>query len=198
MSHRLKCTACGFLIVFLANADWAMANTTSLGDIAFNTLIPSAVGSPGVNDFAIDNFTGGFSLPPDFPASDPLTFLNSTLTLTVTGGSQQTIDLGDLGPGSYTPVSLQFSDATNFIAATFSATLSPTEFSLSDGTIFQTASSQILVNLTPSAGSTLSPDTDFALITASSTQSAVPEPATGALVVALLGFGLWFRMRARF
>jgi hypothetical protein len=126
------------------------ADTIGLGVFSFNTLIPGAPGSPGVNDFAIDNFTGSSALPPDFPATDALTFMNSAVVLTMQGGSQQTVSLGDLGPGSVTPTALQFSATTNFTSAVFTATLSPTIFAISGGGSFQASSSQISAILSPS------------------------------------------------
>jgi hypothetical protein len=171
----------------------AQASTISLGVLSFNTLIPGAPGSPGVNDFAINNFTGASSLPPSFPATTPLTFMNSSLLLTQQGGSQQTINLGNLAAGSYTPAALQFSTVTNFASAVFSATLNPTSFSTAGGP-FQATSSQISVTLTPSSGAFLVPGTDFALINVS---TGTPEPATVLLVLPALTAAILLRRKYR-
>jgi hypothetical protein len=140
-----------------------------LGVLSFNTLIPGAPNSPGLNDFEIDNFTGASDLPPDFPVSGPLTFDNSSLLLTFQGGSRQTVLLGDLAPGSYTPASLQFSATMAFTSALFKATLSQTGLSLYDGSSTQASSAQISINLVPSAGA-------YSLIAVNVGTAAVPEP----------------------
>ena len=168
------------------------ADTVSLGIFSLNTLIPGVPGSPGVNDFAIDNLSGSFSLLPDFPASDPLTFMNSSVVLTLQGGSQQTITLGNLGSGSFTPASLQFSASTSFTSAIFTATLNPTSFSLGGGSSFQAASPQLSVILSPSSGAVLSPGVDFARI---SVTSSVPEPHPGLLVLTGFAAAIWLRKR---
>ncbi len=174
----------------------AQASTISLGVVSFNTLIPSGPSSPGVNDFAIDNFTGSSSLPPDFPATTSLTFMNSFLLLTQQGGSQQTVSLGDLGPGSYTPASLQFSVVTNFTSAVFTATLNPTTFLISGGSSFQAANSQISVRISPSSGAVLVADTDFAPINVSNT-GAAPEPGTAMFVLSAFTAAILLRKRYR-
>ena len=152
------------------------AASVNLGIVSLNTLIPSASSSPGVNTFSIDDFTGTSALPPDFPATDALAFVNSSLVITSSAGSQ-TVSLGSLTPGSYTPASLQFSAANTFTSAVFTATLSSNRFSLSGGATFQPASTQISVGLLPLAGSSLVPDRDFAAIAVSDTSN-VPEPST--------------------
>lgn len=66
------------------------ADTVALGAITFDVFIPGGIGSPGVNDFSIDGFPGLFGLPPDFPASDPLIFLNSSTELSFSATSVPT------------------------------------------------------------------------------------------------------------
>lgn len=161
----------------------AFAVPINIGLISFDVLIPGG-GTPGVNVFNVSNLTGGFALPPDFPALDPLVFLNSSLTLT-DGGTPTVISLGNLGPGALDPtIPVQFPDSALFSSAIFVATLSQTSFLLSDGTTFVAASSAITVELLPSFGPSLVPGADFALITVS--PSPVPEPGT----LFLLGTGL--------
>src|SRR4051812_17292927 len=80
----------------------AAFGSTNVALISFDLLIPGDINSPGVNVFNIANFTGGFSLPPDFPVLDSLELLNSSLTL-MDGGSPLVILLGDLVPGAFNP-----------------------------------------------------------------------------------------------
>ncbi|MDQ2840873.1 MAG: hypothetical protein M3Y72_07525 [Acidobacteriota bacterium] len=155
--------------------------------MSFNTLVPGVPGSPGVNTFAIDNFTGPSSVPPDFRAADPLIFLGSSLLLDTANSTAQTVSLGNLGPGSYTPTSLQFFSFTSFTAAVFTATLNSSSFLLSDGSKFQPNGVQIAVTLKPLSNGVLSPGSDFAPISISDSPI-VPEPHTGLLF--LVGLGL--------
>ena len=50
------------------------ADIVNIGVLSFNNLNPGSHGSPGINDFEIDNFTRGiFALPPDFPVVGSIT-----------------------------------------------------------------------------------------------------------------------------
>lgn len=173
-----------FLITLLAVATAIQADTIEVGAISFDTLIPGSIDAPGVDDFSIFNLTGDFSVPPDFPVTDPLVFENSALVITEVGGLQQTFNLGDLGPGAYSPDSVQFSSAIGFTSAIFTATLNSTTFGLWDSSIFGASSSELQVVLSPSSGDTLSADVDSAFITVTNT----PEPKTVSLV--WIGLGL--------
>lgn len=180
---------------------WPMASnaaTIALGGISFNTLIPSGGGVPGLTSFEVDNFTGSFALPSDFPVIANLTFQNSQLTLTEQGGAQDLILLGDVTPGANTPNALDFSSTLNFVSATFTATLSSQTFALSDGTTFEASSGQISSTVTPASGLILSPDIDFSLIFASgnSVPTTIPEPQTLSLTLITL-VGAICRLRAR-
>lgn len=175
------------------------ADTVSVGVVSFNTLIPGAPGSPGVNDFEIDNFTGPFDLAPDFPSVTSLSFNNVTLILSLVGGGTQTITLGNLTAGSYTPVNLQFSASDGFSSAQLTATLNQTTFSLSGGSSFSATSAQLSVLLTPNSGPSLTPDTDFSLISVSdAAATSVPEPATSWAVGATLASVIYASRRKRF
>lgn len=174
------------ILLFVMSSFPLYGASVNLGDLSFNTLIPSAPGSPGINQFEVDNFTGAFALPPDFAAMSGLSFDSATLLLNLVGGSTQTVALGDLTEGSNTPLSVQFSASNGFTSAQLTATLNQTKFSLAGGSSFNAASGQINVLLTPASGTTLVPDTDFALITISGTSTAIPEPPGIWLATALV------------
>jgi hypothetical protein len=91
-------------------------------------------------------------------------------------------------PGANTPNILSFSSQVNFVSASFTATLSAATFTFSDGTTFHASSNQISSEVTPSSGSTLSPDVDFSLITVAGTSglTAIPEPRS--IFLALLAW----------
>ena len=175
-----------------------MPATLALGGVSFNTLIPGGAGVSGVTNFEVDNFTGAFALPSDFPVIANLIFQNSQLVLTEQGGTQDVISLGSLTPGAATPNVLDFSSTIGFVSAAFTATLSSQTFTLSDGTTFEASSSQISSEVSPSAGPTLSPDIDFSLIIVSGTSvpTSVPEPRWLLLpLVALAGMAAIRRHR---
>jgi len=180
------------------------ASTIAVGVLSFDTFIPpGGDGSPGVDAFDIVNLTGGFSLPPDFPVTDSLTFEDAILTLTLSDSSEEVFDLGDIGPGflldgSGNPV-VQVSSDESFTSAELTATLSPTTFMLFDGSMFSADSSALDVLLLPSSGSTLTVDVDETTIDVSSAAAAsTPEPARAALVLAgCFGLFFWSRRAAR-
>ncbi len=190
--------ACGLLTPV------AHASTISVGVLSYDTFIPpGGDGSPGVDAFDIANLTGGFSLPPDFPVTDSLTFEDAVLTLTLTDSSQQVFDLGDIGPGflldgSGNPV-VQVSSDESFTSAELTATLSPTTFMLFDGSTFTADSASLDILLLPSSGPTLTVDVDQTTIDVSSAAAAsTPEPAGAALVLTgCFGLLFWLRRGAR-
>jgi hypothetical protein len=149
----------------------------SIGYLSFDNPIPGAPGSPGVNAFTVGNLTGdplsgGFALPPTFPVLTNLTFKNSSLELFSGGLLTQTLNLGDIGPGFFSPNDLQFPDTQNFSSALFMATLDFTSLQLDGGGSLTASSDQISALLLPSIGNTLTAGTDFTLIEV----AAVPEP----------------------
>ena len=187
-----------FSLLLLAGLIECDASTIDLGFISFDTLIPSAPGSPGVNDFSLDNFTGdptsgGFALPPDFPVLTNATFLDATWTL-FSDTTSLVFSLGDLGPGSYNPEALEFSDSQTFTSALFTASLSPGALFLQDGTSFVPATTTLQVELSPSEGPALQPGVDFSLISVPQTIPA-PEPSTLALFAAAVLVCLGLRLR---
>jgi hypothetical protein len=181
----------------------ARADVVFVGALSFDTFIPSASGLSGVNTFDVSNLTGVFSLPPDFPVSDPLTFASATLTLTLSDMSQDRLALGDIGPGflldgSGNPI-VQVPASQTFISAGFTAILSPLAFSVSDGASFLADSTSIDLLLLPSSGPTLTADLDEAAILVPG-QTITPEPATGewtAIILACAIVARCKRSRAR-
>jgi hypothetical protein len=120
--------AVGAVIAAFACVSFARANVIDIGFVSFDNVIPSGgPGSPGVNGFSVNNFTGdpalgGFALPPFFPVLTFVTLTNAELDLS--GPSPQSLPLGNLAPGSYDPFTLStaFPDTVLFTSATFTAT----------------------------------------------------------------------------
>lgn len=178
-------------VVLVLTTGSVHADTIPVGILFFNNLNPAGPGSPGVNDFEIDNLTGSlFSLPPDFPVVDSLVFGSLQLMLSGSGGPQ-TIPVGDISPGFNTPSSLQFPDSFSFSEAVLQATLSQTSFALSDGTTFLANSSSLTATLDPASGPSLVPGQDFVVLSVSGeVASGVPEPRYGAYLLVLLGLAI--------
>src|SRR5262245_37689344 len=171
----------------------AQADPISIGFISFDNIIPSSPGNPGSNGFTIANLTGdpangGFALVPDFNVFTPLVFMNSVLTV-VANSSTTVFSLGDIAAGFFLPDSLLFPGSAEILSATFSATIAPTLFQISDGTSFLANSGSFSTTLLP-AGGFLAPG-DFALLNIEAQRqptdvSTVPEPST----LSLLNLGL--------
>jgi len=169
---------------FVSVGGHAFADTINVGFISFDGFVPGSSGSPGVNEFSINNFTGdpglgGSALPVDFPIFTFLTIQGAQLTLVESSG-HEVFALGDLAPG--TTVSDLITASTDILSATLSGTISQTALALSDGSAFTAESASIQATVLP-----LSPPflgtTDFALITVSNSATAVPEPATWCLLL---------------
>jgi len=179
--HLLLCLSLGFVSV----GGHALADTINVGFISFDGFIPGSSGSPGVNEFSINNFTGdpglgGSALPADFPIFTFLTIQGAQLTVVEPSG-HEVFALGDLTPGTVT--SDLFTASTDILSATLSGTISQTSLALSDGTTFTVESASIDATVFPSSPPFLSP-TDNGLITVSNTAvTAVPEPATWCLLL---------------
>lgn len=173
-------------LVSLVFGQAALADTINLGFISFDGFIPGGSASPGVNEFSINNFTGdpalgGLALPPDFPAFTLLTFQNARLTLNETSGPE-VFDLGDISAG--TALSDLITASTDILSATFTATLDQTVLSLADSSTFTAGSAKVEAFLSPSSPPLLGAG-DFALITVSSPEATVPEPASLWLLLAM-------------
>jgi hypothetical protein len=179
----------------------AHADIVNAGALSYDTFIPAGNGSPGINAFDLANLTGGFSLPPDFPVEDALTFGSAMLTLTLSDLSEQVFALGKIGPGflldqNGNPI-VQVAGNQAFDSAEFTATLAPVTFALWDGTSFTADSSLIDVMLLPSSGQTLTVDVDQTTIGLSGTVlTTIPEPSAGNLLL-LVVFGLGWGIYAR-
>ena len=194
----MRAAFCVFAIL-LASSLAAQADIVPVGILSYDTFIPGAPGTPGVDAFDIANLTGPDNFPPDFPASDPLTFQSAVLTLTLSDMSQQILILGDIEPGLLldafgNPV-VQVPDNASFVSAELKATLSPTTFMLSDGTSFAASSSSLDVLLTPSSGQTLVADTDITTINVYGSPvtapAPVPEPSSVLLLAGALLLIAW-------
>jgi hypothetical protein len=173
------------LFAVLLSLAWMPAAKSGvvLGLLSFDVVIPAGISSPGISAFDIFDFTGAAYGPlAGLPyAADSLTLDNVVLTALLSGGGEQTIDLGDIGPGELlesngSPV-VQVPGSWQFTSATLTGTLSQPTFTLSDGSTF-TASPSISVSLTPSSGGLLTAGVDFSPIYAEAATGAVPEPGT--------------------
>ena len=168
--------------------------------MSFDNFIPGSPGNPGVNSFTIGNLTGdpatgGNAVPPTFPVLTLMTFKNGSLQL-FSGGSSQTLTLGDIGPGFFSSNALQFPDTKDFSSAIFSATLDATFLQLDGGASFTASSDQVSVLLVPLVGSSLVAGTDLALIEVSNeTPSEIPEPSSAPIVLTLVLLLFWLRRR---
>jgi hypothetical protein len=156
-----------------------------IGIVSFDTFIPGSEDVAGVNLFTIGNFTGAFSLAPDFPVVDSLVLADSEFSATRSDGTTFTVNLADIGPGVVGDPDLLVPDSDLFASATLTATLSSLEFLLADGSTFEAASSVVSVLLLPSSGSFLAPG-DFAVIDIAPAMTVIPEPST----LLLVGIGL--------
>jgi hypothetical protein len=180
-----RVTLCALLCI---PAVVARADTLDLGVLSFDTFIPGNENSPGINAFNIGNFTGGFSLLPDFPVTDSLVFQGATLELFPVGNPSQLLALGDIGEGFLSDLDgdplVQVVGDQMFTGADFTATLSALQFMLADGSVFIADSSFINIALSPSNGNTLRADNEQAIITVSGSRAAaIPEPAGAVLLL---------------
>ena len=189
--------ALGMAICLLPTS--ARGDIVNVGTLSYDTFVPAGNGSPGIDAFDLSNLTGAFSLPPDFPVLDDLTFQGAVLTLTLERSVAAVFTLGDIGPGFLVdgggnPI-VQVPGDEVFDSAEFTATLSSLTFGLSDGTSFTAASNVMDIVLLPSIGSTLTVDVDQTTIGVSRVAGAtVPEPATYQLILLA---GPWLAWSAR-
>jgi hypothetical protein len=188
-------------MAFCLLAATARGNTVDVGALSYDTFVPAGIGSPGIDAFDLSNLTGAFSLPPDFPVIDSLTFGSAKLILTLSDLSHKTFILGAIGPGFLLDLSgnpiVQVPGDEAFVSAEFTATLSPLIFTLSGGKSFNAGSGSIDALLLPSSGSTLTVDLDQTAIAISSPALTVPEPSAGYLLASGLLLLAWNLQRRR-
>lgn len=163
-----------WLVVVGASA--VRADSVTVGVVSFDVVNPGAT-----NAFTVYNLTGTFSLFPDYPVADSLTFAGITLSLTESGSSTPFI-LPDAGPGSEQLLVL---DTDSFTQAAFQANLSQSIFVLGDGTTFQADSNILTATLLPSSGVDLIPGVDFAYLTVSGSPVTTPTPEPSTLLLLL-------------
>ena len=169
--------------VLLSAPVLVVADDVQTGQVSFDV---ATSGSPGLNTFEIDNFTGTNNLFGILsPVADNVAFLDATLTVTCAnaacvsdlGGTTDVISLGEIGPG--TVFTEDLSGADTFSQAVFSADYSETSLGLTDSTTFL-GSSSVTADLLPSSGATLQsgePGDSVALFDSSAQTSSVPEPS---------------------
>lgn len=172
-----RCSLLAWLAIMLA--PMCMGDIVYVGTFSYNTFIPGSPDSAGVNSFGVANLTGdpssgGFALPPDFPVSTMLRFLDSRLSVVMDGMTEEFL-LGDIDPGFFDSSLLYFPETTQVSSARFTARLSSLTFGLSDGSPFRADSDLLDVILSPSGGDGLRPDFDSRLIDVSG--AVVPEPS---------------------
>jgi hypothetical protein len=181
-------TVCTVLIIVLMGPAFHASGAPlsfNVGVFSFDVLNPGTAGTPGQNQFVVNNFTGSNALPPDFPVVNALTLKNVSIDL-----GSGLISLPDVGPGSVEPVPLTFLDTMPFASAMFHANIDASQLSLADGTTVQLTSNLITAVIAPSQGVDLSPGIDFALITVDGTVVSSPEPSS--VVFVLMSFLLLF------
>jgi PEP-CTERM motif len=173
-------------VVMFSVAAMASPASVPLGYISYNLT------DPGLAQFFVLNQTGPNSSPfpdPTWPISTTVNLSSLSLTLTDMGGGTTTFGSGffslELDGLSFDgPI---VSSTNTYVMAVLTGTLSPTTFTLNDGSTFN-ALPTFSATITDSAGLM---DGDFAIIDANSSV-VVPEPGTLAMVgsglLGLLGF----------
>ncbi len=175
----------------------AFGATINIGAISFNEFVPNIPGVPGINSFDIQNLTGTFSLPPDFPVSDALIFQSGSFQLFQGSTLWGTFTLGNIGPGPLLDLSgspfVQVPGDLLFTSARFLATLSSPTFTVDGGGVLVANSLSIDALFLPGSGPNLIAGVDSALISINANPpSAVPEASSGWLLLIGIGsFAAW-------
>jgi hypothetical protein len=171
----------GVLLFALWTKPAAADTVEPIGVIAYD-LDSTITGTP-IGAFDIINLTGPDSGAP-FNVVTSLTITDATLTLTGPSAPSSPISVPDIGPGylsdafGFPLASLAFDPSSVFTSALLQGDLSTTTLMLADGTTV-TVGGTISALITPSSGSSLVADTDFAEIDA----VVSPEPGTFALIL---------------
>ncbi len=171
----------------LTVASGAFASTINVGFVALDP----ASSVPGTEEFDITNDTGANSSPPGFPVTTAVSLLNLALTVTLSDSSVHTFTDFILAADnlSYVGADLFVVGATPSIAsASLTGTFSTTTWTLSNGSSVTVLPNFNVLLTDPGEG-------DFALITASTVASAVPEPGMAAMLTASLGALVLFRRK---
>lgn len=171
------------------------STTVSIGLVSLDVTTP-----PSTGQFEVSNLTGANALPPDFPVITPVSVSNLLLTVTFVNGPPQTLDQSQFMLNtdglSYTGKDHFDLDSNPITAATLTGTFGATTITLSNGT---TVPVSPIFSATIVDASGRLKDQDFAIIDATSTTSATPEPGSLLLissgVLVLLFFGLIRRER---
>lgn len=158
----------GIVALCLLLPGTATADSVSVGDVEFNRF------AVGVNDFAVNNFTGSNNLG-FFPVGNDVTFDNVVLIATESGGTIVTFHLGDIDPGTNT--SAQVADTLLFTKVVFSATLSTNSLMLTNGSSGTLVPDPTLsFTLLPSGGTFLAAGVDLGTFNASPAVASANEP----------------------
>ncbi len=175
------------LLLLAMGACLVTAAPVYVGVIAFNELIPSAPGAPGVNVFDIQNFTGAYSFPPDLPVVSDLTILSASLQLYQGATLYDTLLLGDIGPGPLLNLAgdplAQVAGDLSFTAARLVGTLSFTSLLLDTGGTVDILPFLDVV-FAPGSGPSFNFGDGVAIRVETVTSSAVPEPVPGWMLLA--------------
>jgi hypothetical protein len=192
--HVTRVTSRGVALLFLCFAllsfpQRADADVISLGTLSFETLILGAT-----NHFVVGNFTDTGAAPPDFPVLTAVSFVGATLVLSRPAGPDETVLLGNQGPGQV--FSGPYSSLDLFTKANFKATLVPLALALAGGVTFIPTDANIDVDLLPSAGTELQAGDFVTLDVEGDVILTASEPAPAVLLLAA-GFALTFVHRRR-
>jgi PEP-CTERM motif len=184
-------------LLVVAGIVWAPAafgGQVTVGDVSFLSL------GNGTTQFYLDNFTGltdGCSTPAGLPVCTDL-LISGTLTYSYSDGSGVVNGTATLafpigpdaanGGNSYAPSNFQL-PSTTMLSAFFSGSLTPADFQTDLGPF-------------SSDGTVVSPDVvaggGFALLSATTASTAVPEPSSAAIVMlGSLAFACRFRRGRR-
>ncbi len=138
---------------------------------------------PATAQFDVSNLSGANALPPDFAVITPVSLSSLLLKLTFVGSPPQTLDQSQFMLNtdglSYTGKDHFDLDSNPITAATLTGTFSATTITLSNGTTVR-VSPMFSATIVDASGKLK--DQDFAIIDATSTTSATPEPGSLLLI----------------